>query len=109
MNTFERNNAIENAFRGKVERVACYIRVSHQEQKLHGLSLSAQEQKLREYAEKHNMKIVGWYKDEGVSGRKLIKNRPELQRLIHDAEEGKFDRIIFIKFNNQTLYMVTYN
>lgn len=83
----------------KIERVAAYIRVSTQEQKLHGISLDAQVEKLTEYAEAHNMKIVKWYKDEGVSGRKLIKNRPALQEMIQDAEKGMFDRIIFIKLD----------
>lgn len=82
-----------------VELVAAYVRVSTQEQKLHGLSLDAQKMKLTEYAEKNNMKIVEWYVDEGVSGRKLIRNRPELQRMIQDAEKKKFDRIIFIKLD----------
>jgi DNA invertase Pin-like site-specific DNA recombinase len=82
-----------------VELVAAYVRVSTQEQKLHGLSLDAQKMKLTEYAEENNMKIVEWYVDEGVSGRKLIKNRPELQRMIQDAEKSKFDRIIFIKLD----------
>ena len=83
----------------KVERVAAYVRVSSQEQKLHGISLDAQRMKLTEYAIKNNMKIVGWYEDEGVSGSKLIRNRPELQRMIKDAEQGLFDRIIFIKLD----------
>jgi DNA invertase Pin-like site-specific DNA recombinase len=82
-----------------IERVAAYVRVSTQEQKLHGLSLDAQKMKLEEYAEQNNMKIVGWYLDEGVSGRKKISKRPELQRMIHDAEKGLFDRIIFIKLD----------
>lgn len=82
-----------------IEEVAAYIRVSTQEQKLHGISLEAQVEKLTEYAEKHNMKIVKFYKDEGVSGRKLIKNRPALQSMIQDAEKGKFKRIIFIKLD----------
>ncbi len=82
-----------------VERVAAYVRVSTQEQKLHGLSLDAQKMKLTEYAEKNNMKIVEWYMDEGVSGRKLIRNRPELQRMIQDAEKGLFTRIIMIKLD----------
>lgn len=89
----------QNPVTMKIERVAAYVRVSTQEQKLHGLSLDAQRMKLTEYAEKNHMKIVGWYVDEGVSGRKLIKNRPELQRMIQDAEKGKFDRIIFIKLD----------
>lgn len=89
----------QNPVTMKIERVAAYVRVSTQEQKLHGLSLDAQKMKLIEYAEKNHMKIVEWYIDEGVSGRKLIRNRPELQRMIQDAEKGKFDRIIFIKLD----------
>lgn len=83
----------------KVELVAAYIRVSTQEQKLHGLSLAAQEQKLQQFADANNMKIVEWYRDEGVSGRKLIRNRPELQRMLHDAKDKQFTRIIFIKLD----------
>jgi DNA invertase Pin-like site-specific DNA recombinase len=83
----------------KVENVAAYVRVSTQEQKLHGLSLDAQKMKLTEYAEENNMRIVRWYIDEGVSGRKLIKNRPELQRMMHDAQKGLFSRIILIKID----------
>ena len=82
-----------------IEETAAYVRVSSQEQKLHGLSIEAQKQKLMEYAEAHNLKIVEWYMDEGVSARKLIAKRPELQRMIHDAQEGKFKRIIFIKLD----------
>lgn len=83
----------------KYQRIACYIRVSSQEQKLHGLSLDAQRDALLRYAEKHGLKIVEWYEDEGVSGRKLIRRRPALQRMLNDAKAGKFDRIIFIKLD----------
>lgn len=82
-----------------MEKVAAYIRVSTEEQKLHGISLDAQRDKLTEYAEKHNLKIVEWYADEGVSGRKLIRKRPALQRMLFDAQAKKFDRIIFIKLD----------
>lgn len=78
---------------------AAYIRVSTQEQKLHGISLDAQRDKLREYADQHGLNIVAWYEDEGVSGRKLIKNRPELQRMIKDAQQGAFKHIIFVKLD----------
>lgn len=83
----------------KIETVAAYIRVSTQEQKIHGISLEAQVEKLEEYAATHKLRIVEWYKDEGVSGRKLIKKRPELQRMILDAQKGLFSRIIFIKLD----------
>lgn len=83
----------------KIERIACYIRVSSQEQKLHGLSLAAQRDTLLRYAEAHNLNIIEWYEDEGISGRKLIRRRPALQRMLNDAKAGKFDRIIFIKLD----------
>ena len=41
----------------KAERVACYIRVSTQEQKLHGLSLDAQRDTLNHYAKTHHLKM----------------------------------------------------
>jgi len=81
------------------EPAAAYIRVSSQEQKLHGLSLAAQEEKLIMFAEVNGLDIVEFYRDEGVSGRKLISKRPELQRMIQDAQAKKFSRIIFIKLD----------
>lgn len=81
------------------ELTAAYIRVSTDEQRLHGISLDAQRDKLKEYATTHNLNIVAWYEDEGVSGRKLIKNRPALQRMLNDAHAKKFQRIIFIKLD----------
>ena len=82
-----------------IEETAAYVRVSSQEQKLHGLSIEAQKQKLIEYAEKHNLKIVEWYVDEGVSATRPIAKRPELQRMVYDAQKGRFKRIIFIKLD----------
>lgn len=82
-----------------IEEAAAYCRVSREEQKKHGLSIEAQKQKLTEYAEKNNLKIVEWYLDEGVSGRKPIAKRPELQRMINDAQKGQFKRVIFIRLD----------
>lgn len=82
-----------------VQRIACYIRVSSDEQKYHGLSPESQRQALRRYAEENNLRIVKWYEDLGVSGTKLIRKRPALQQMIKDAEAGEFDRICFIKLD----------
>lgn len=81
------------------KRVACYIRVSTQEQKLHGLSLDAQRFTLKAFCEHNSLNIVAWYEDEGISGRKLIKKRPALQQMLNDAPNDMFDRIIFIKLD----------
>lgn len=83
----------------KIIRVVFYIRVSTDEQKLHGYSLDAQYQKLKEYCDKHGYKLVEVYRDEGVSGAKEIKKRPAMQRMLMDAQKGLFDLILFIKLD----------
>lgn len=82
-----------------IEEAAAYVRVSSQEQKLHGLSIEAQKQKLIEYAEQHNLKIVEWYVDEGVSATRPIAKRPALQRMGNDARSKKFSRILIIRID----------
>lgn len=83
----------------KIKRVAAYIRVSSDEQADKGYSLTAQRSRLIEYAKQNNLKIVDWYEDAGVSAHQAIKNRPQLMRMIKDAERGLFDLIIFIKLD----------
>lgn len=82
-------------------RVALYIRVSHEDQVLHGYSLDAQREALIEYAEKHDMEIVDIYVDEGKSARKELKRRTEIFRLIEDIEKGDrgIEMVLFIKID----------
>lgn len=79
--------------------IAAYVRCSHEEQKLYGYTIDAQKEALQAWANENGMKIVEWYVDEGVSARKKVKNRPELQRMINDAEAKKFDKIVFTKLD----------
>ena len=90
---------IEETLATYIEEAAAYVRVSSQEQKLHGLSIEAQKQKLTEYAESHNLKIVEWYIDEGVSATRPIAKRPALQRMGNDARAKKFSRILIIRID----------
>lgn len=83
----------------KTLRLGAFIRVSTKEQALNGFSVAAQQAALEKWAEENGHKIVEWYIDEGVSGRKKVKNRPQMQRMINDAEAGKFDKIIFTKLD----------
>ena len=80
-------------------RVALYIRVSTTEQKLNGLSLEAQRDALTDYANKHNMHIVGIYADEGITARKRLDKRLEFQRLISDVKQDKIDLILVTKLD----------
>lgn len=81
------------------KRVALYIRVSTQEQAIHGLSLDAQRAALEAWAEKEKVKVVGVYADEGISARKAATKRPALQRLLCDIEAGKIDLVAFTKLD----------
>ena len=83
----------------KLLRVALYMRVSTEEQALHGLSLEAQDAALTEYANKNGMIIVDRYVDEGITARKKIQNRKALMRLLEDVKAGKIDMIIFTKID----------
>lgn len=81
-------------------RVALYSRVSTEEQALHGLSIEAQKSALDSWAVNHT--IVDHYTDLGVSARKPISKRPELQRLLRDIEKGLIDLVAFTKLDRWT-------
>ena len=79
--------------------VYAYVRVSTEEQKLHGLSLEAQDAALTDYAKKNDLTIVGRYIDEGITARKKMTNRKQLMRLLDDVKADKIDLIIFTKLD----------
>lgn len=78
-------------------RVALYARVSTEEQALHGLSIEAQLASLKEAFPNGKE-----YVDLGISARKPISKRPEMQRLLSDVEQGKIDLICFCKLDRWT-------
>ena len=80
-------------------RVGLYIRVSTDEQALHGLSLDSQREALTAYAKEHNMQIVDIYADEGITARKALNKRLQFQRLISDVKAGKIDLILVTKLD----------
>ncbi|BAL84254.1 putative phage integrase [Selenomonas ruminantium subsp. lactilytica TAM6421] len=82
-----------------MKRAALYIRVSTEEQARHGFSLEEQRHTLEEYATKHGYTVVDTYADEGVTARKGLKNRRELQRLLADVRAGLINCILFIKLD----------
>ena len=82
-----------------VKRVFLYVRVSTEEQAVHGLSIEAQTAALEEWAKVSGHKVVGIYTDAGISARKPAKKRPELQRLLADVQAGKGELIVFTKLD----------
>lgn len=80
-------------------RAALYIRVSTEEQAIHGLSIAAQTEALDEWAAAEHVTIVDHYIDAGISARKPASRRPELQRLLNDVRGGSIDIIVFTKLD----------
>lgn len=82
-----------------MKKAALYIRVSTEEQAMHGYSLDAQRENLTEYAKKHGYVIIDYYVDEGVSARKKYTTRKEFMRMLNDIQSGLIDIILFIKMD----------
>ncbi|MFK0524808.1 recombinase family protein [Paenibacillus illinoisensis] len=82
-------------------RVAGYIRVSTEEQAKEGYSLDAQREKLSNFCRSQDgWDLIDIYPEEGKSAKDL--NRPELQRLLKDAEDSKFDVILVYRLDRLT-------
>lgn len=82
-----------------MKRVALYVRVSHEEQVKHGISVDAQIKALEEYSKANNYEIVKIYSDAGISARKSYKKRPALLEMISDCRLGKIDLILICKLD----------
>lgn len=75
-------------------RMSAYCRVSTiKDDQL--MSLEAQKEFFEEYARKNGFELVEVYADEGISGTKL-KNRKEFNRMMADAQRGRFD-CVYVK------------
>ncbi len=82
-----------------MKRVFLYVRVSTEEQAIHGLSIGAQTAALETWAAANGHKVAGIYTDAGISARKPASKRPELLRLLEDVKSGKGDLIVFTKLD----------
>ena len=80
-------------------RVALYLRVSTEEQAINGLSLQAQKEALEKHAKERGYSIVDIYADEGITARKQLSKRKELQRLLSDVKKDKIDLILVTKLD----------
>lgn len=90
-------------------RVALYPRVSGHEQE-DNYSIPEQIKRMKAYCEARGWMVHKIYTDSGFSGSNL--NRPGLQSLIKDSENGKFDMVLVYKLDRlsrsqkDTLYLI---
>lgn len=91
-------------------KVAIYSRVSTLHQAEEGYSIGQQIEALTKYCQAMGWVIYDNYSDGGFSGGKL--ERPAMQKMIQDAESGKFDTVVVYKLDRlsrnvrDTLYLV---
>ena len=76
--------------------VALYIRVSTEEQKLHGISIENQLEELKDYCKKNGYDQYRIYNDAGISAHASYKKRPALLQLIKDCKNGEISLILFV-------------
>jgi site-specific DNA recombinase len=83
----------------EILRVAAYLRVSTDEQKESGLGIEAQRKRVCAMAD-----VKGWpapevYADEGVSGTREPRERPQMTRLLADVRAGKVQAVIVLSLD----------
>lgn len=77
--------------------VAAYLRVSTDEQVEQGISIPAQKTRITAYLQAQGWDLFDFYIDDGLSGKNL--DRPDMQRLIRDAESTRFNAVVVIKLD----------
>src|ERR1700724_2334625 len=81
-------------------RAIGYIRVSKDKQADHGVSLEAQEAKIRAMAVVQGAEIIELIVDGGESAKNL--NRPGMERLLALVDERKVDTVLIAKLDRLT-------
>jgi site-specific DNA recombinase len=69
------------------------MRVSTEDQADRG-TIEAQRDFLRQFANLYQLPVVDEYSDDGVTGTVSLRERPEGQRLLQDAEAGRFGCVL---------------
>lgn len=90
---------INNELNQKLIRVALYIRVSGEEQKIKGLSLESQRERLEAYAREQGWVIVGIYIDAAKTARKKLHKRSEFQRMLDAVRHDEVDMLLFTRLD----------
>ena len=75
-----------------------YLRVSTEDQAKEGFSLPEQKERLEALCKFKGYKIYDYYTDAGISA-KTGNHRPEFDRLIDDAKNGKINTVIALKLD----------
>lgn len=104
------DDKMKNNIKNIIKKAAIYIRVSTDAQAEEGYSIEAQKEQLAAYCVSKGIKDYEFYIDGGWSGSNI--DRPEIQRLIKDVQDGKVSHCIVYKLDRlsrsqkDTLYLI---
>jgi len=76
-----------------------YVRVSTRDQAEHGVSLAAQEARIRAYCELAGLELVALVCENGVSGSRPLALRPAGGELVRALAQGKASHVIALKLD----------
>ncbi|MFT4086313.1 MAG: recombinase family protein [Gordonia sp. (in: high G+C Gram-positive bacteria)] len=79
--------------------VVGYVRVSTDEQAVHGAGLDAQRAAITAEAERRGWTVVAWHADEGISGAKGLDKRPGLAAAVDAIEAGEAAGLLAAKLD----------
>ena len=77
-----------------------YARVSTDEQAREGVSLEAQQSRIRAYCEAKELELMDTLVDDGISGKTL--DRPALRELLQRCERGEVGHVVVVKLDRLT-------
>jgi DNA invertase Pin-like site-specific DNA recombinase len=82
-------------------KIVGYTRVSTAEQVNEGQSLEAQEARIRAWADLHGAEVVEIIREEGVSGSKLLADRPQGKRIakLLEARRAGVDAVVVTRLD----------
>lgn len=79
-------------------KVAVYPRVSSEEQ-VERKTIENQLEFGRKYCDLHQLEVVEWFKDEGVTGTIPLDSREAGARVLEDARLGRFDLLLIYRLD----------
>lgn len=77
----------------------CYVRVSTDGQANEGVSLEAQEEKIRAYCEMQDLEVLEVIEDKGVSGGKSLAEREGGKKLLEQINEHNPGHVVALKLD----------
>lgn len=80
-------------------RAVLYTRVSTAEQTREGVSLDAQEERLKDYCKLQGLDIVKIIREEGISAKKRLEDRPGGKVLFEKINSGEAKHVVALKLD----------